>query len=735
MPGRRADRQRKVGVGGGGGTAGFQLLVCPDVGGTADGPAGSPFGPGHPTADAGLDARHHGAHAHRSALAHSGHLAGGAPIAGLLKARVGGAGHHLAGAGFIAGHIVGAAGAGAAHHQIAVGDAEAHLGGLRLGTGGTELVVLLGPDVFVARDQAAAAGLIAGDLATAADVGAGDPRAPQRLQARHLLGRAARLLKLFGDVLATGELAVGAGFIAGHPLGAADHHPRNRPTGGGDRLSHLARVGGVNAAVGGILIRRDVLGAGDKLAGAGFIAGHLFGAAHLVTGDAVAMAGGAHPHLGGLAAGHFALTEGIKDFSSEVLGARDCAAGGRIVAGGFWRAVGLGAGHHLAGQGLADAHLEARLPLQGLLGAVAVGAGGAGGPLAGGPSRAHLAFEFAHLLGELTAAQIGVALTGHAGGAGAVGRVRGFAPLGQGLAAGQDKGSAGVVHSGTLGRAGSTLLGGASWGARGAAAAGKGQAVAPTAGALARCGLPVLALARVLGLGWDGRGSGCRARQVGAGAVLGGIGPLTAPGEGLPAGEHQLAAGVSDRLAGRATGWPPGGLGRSQGGRGGAAGAGWAAGSTAGRSRSSGPGSAGRRRGWAGGWIHRRAGRTGVVGCANASGGGAVTASGFLAAIGEGLAALKGCLTTRCAGHDRPGKRLTTSQGRLGDATGDVKGKGRLGKGTSGGKANLETPDSPARQLPWMASYRNAVWVQRCYQLQGSTRKCRDLPKSSCHRQ
>lgn len=138
--------------------------------------------------------------------------------------------------------------------------------------------------------------------------------------------------------------------------------------------------------------------------------------------------------------------------------------------------------------------------------------------------------------------------------------------------------------------------------------------------------------------GTGGRG----ARRLGAGAVLGGFCPLAAAGEGLSAGQHQIATGIGD----------PGGRGAPGRGL---------------RGSEAGLGSRGRRR------THRRcslsswgngAGWPRIAGGADPSRGGGVTASRLLAAVGESLAALKSCLTAGCArgcaGHVRPDRRVTT---------------------------------------------------------------------------
>ena len=160
------------------------------------------------------------------------------------------------------------------------------------------------------------------------------------------------------------------------------------------------------------------------------------------------MGGGADPHLGGLGSDRTALAEGLKHLSPEVLGARNGAAGRRLVTGGLGGAVCLGAGHNLATAGFADAHFPMGVSGHGLLGTVAVGAGGSGATVTTGAGTSHLGPQLPHLLGELAGAHIRVALTGEGRRRGAGGGIGGFTTLGEGFAAGQGQGSAGI----TLGR-------------------------------------------------------------------------------------------------------------------------------------------------------------------------------------------------------------------------------------------------------------------------------------------
>ena len=179
--------------------------------------------------------------------------------------------------------------------------------------------------------------------------------------------------------------------------------------------AHLAGAGvGGATAVDGRLVGGNVFGAGDVFAGARFIAGHLFGTAHFIAGNAVAVAGVADPHLGGLGGHGAALTEGLEHLGAQVFGAGDRPAGGGLIAGGLHRAVGLGAGDDLAAAGFAYPHLPMGVSGGLLLGAMTVGATGTGSrAIAGAASTAHLGFQFPHLLRQLAAGEVGVALAGH----------------------------------------------------------------------------------------------------------------------------------------------------------------------------------------------------------------------------------------------------------------------------------------------------------------------------------
>ena len=341
------------------------------------------------------------------------------------------------------------------------------------------------------------------------------------------------------------------------------------------------------------------------------------------------MAGGGDAHLGGLVAScGLTAAEGLEDFGAEVLGPGDRAAGGRFVTGGFRRAVGLGAGDGLTREGLAHTHLPGGIRGCGLLGAMAIGATGAGSAVASRTRRTGFALELTNLLCQLTGTEVGVDLTGHSSCTGLGRRACGLAALAQGFAARQDKCPAGVVDSRALAGCGAIACG--STGGAGGTLSAEGEAGGTGRGGIAG---RLLALALVLS-------SRCRCGlrgflgDVGAGAVLRGVGTLAAAGHGLATGQHQIAAGVRNALA-------SGGTVAAGGGQ------------LTGRRRS-GCGSLGCGGTRCGTWSGVGPGRTGIRDAADATATAAVATGGFLAAVGEGLAALKGCFATRFSGHVRP---------------------------------------------------------------------------------
>ena len=244
LPGSTGERLGEIAlVTFGRGAVGVHELVTTDVGGAGDVFTGAAIAAGHHPTDARLLAAEPGAGgagAGRGALTHRLDLARGAPIGSLVDAGVGGASDGLAGAGLIAGDLVGTAGAGATHHLGLVGDAEAHFGGLGGRPGAAETVVLLAADVFIAGDQAAAAGLIAGDPLAAADAGAGDAGAAQGIETIDLGRSPASDGGLIAEVLVASELETGAGLITGHLFGASHHHPGNGAAALGLAVGHLA---------------------------------------------------------------------------------------------------------------------------------------------------------------------------------------------------------------------------------------------------------------------------------------------------------------------------------------------------------------------------------------------------------------------------------------------------------------------------------------------------------------
>ena len=298
-------------------------------------------------------------------------------------------------------------------------------------------------------------------------------------------------------------------------------------------MAHLARGGHATTAVGSGLVSGDVLGAGHALAGAGLIAGDLFGTADFIAGDAVAVAGGGDAHLGRSGGSGSGLTEGLEDFGTQVLGTGDRTAGAGLVTGGFHRAVGLGAGHGLATGRGAFTHLPVGISGSGLLGAVAVGTGGAGHTSALLVAGTGLGAQLTHLLCELTAGEVRVGLTGNGCCTGGL-LASGFAVLRHGFTTGQHQRAAGVLDGTTLGSGRTALCAGRQLGSR------------CTEGSLFS-GTLATATTALGGFSGCSSRSGCLGLtgNISAVAIAAGVGGLTAAGQGITTGEHQLAAGIA----------------------------------------------------------------------------------------------------------------------------------------------------------------------------------------------
>ena len=197
----------KVSIAAGGGATGAGLLIGADVGSTGDVFAGATLGAGQGTTNAGLNAGHAVGVANGSPLTDGTDGSGVAEITSLLEPGVGGAGDDFAATGFITGDLFGATGAAAADDLVAVGDAEAHLGGFGRRASATEAVELLTTDVFIASHVAAAAGLIAGDPLAAAHGGPGHAGATQGVLAADLGRGTARNTGVGAEVLIAGQMA------------------------------------------------------------------------------------------------------------------------------------------------------------------------------------------------------------------------------------------------------------------------------------------------------------------------------------------------------------------------------------------------------------------------------------------------------------------------------------------------------------------------------------------------
>ena len=158
-------------------TAGRSKLISSYIRSTGHRFASTTLVAGHHSANPRLDAGHGSRGStwtHRGALTNGLHGRGAAMLACLLKTCIGRAGDGFAGAGLITGHTLGATGAGATHHLIAVGDAEANLGSFGFGVTTAELIDLLGADVLITRNAMAGTELIAGDGGGTTHQGAGN---------------------------------------------------------------------------------------------------------------------------------------------------------------------------------------------------------------------------------------------------------------------------------------------------------------------------------------------------------------------------------------------------------------------------------------------------------------------------------------------------------------------------------------------------------------------------------
>ena len=314
---------------------------------------------------------------------------------------------------------------------------------------------MLGADVLIAGDGAAATGFVTGHAGGAANGRAGYAGTAKGVEARDLGGATAGNGSFRTDVLITGELQARTGLIASDLFAAAHHDAGDSLTAEGDTAANLGHRRSHTTAIGRGLISADVFGAGDGFTGTGLIAGDLLAAAHFITGHSIAMAGGGDAHLGRLLRCGLALAEGLEHLSTEVFSTGDRTAGGSLVAGGLDRTVGLGAGHGLTAEGLTGANFPMGISGSGLLGAMAIGAGGPGGCTSRFAtefgSRTTLAAQFTHLERQLTAAHIRVALASNRSGtAGLRGGCR-FASLGLGFPASQHQRPAGVVLSSAAG--------------------------------------------------------------------------------------------------------------------------------------------------------------------------------------------------------------------------------------------------------------------------------------------
>ena len=168
-------------------------LVCTYIGGAGDGFTGSLLITRHHTTHTGLDAGHGSRRrtkTHRSAFANGLNSRSSAVLASIFESGIGGASDGLTGAWFIACDSLGATRAGATHHLIAVGDAEADLGGFRLRFATAEGIDLFSADVLIAGDAMARTKLITGHLGGATHQGSCHTRPREGSRLANLGGRA-----------------------------------------------------------------------------------------------------------------------------------------------------------------------------------------------------------------------------------------------------------------------------------------------------------------------------------------------------------------------------------------------------------------------------------------------------------------------------------------------------------------------------------------------------------------
>ena len=245
----------------------------------------------------------------------------------------------------------------------------------------------------------------------------------------------------------TGQAAICTGLIARDIGGLADHDATNASALLALAVSNLARGRSRTAAIGSGLIRRDVFGTGHVLTGTGLIARHFLGATHFITRDPVAMGCGRDTNLRWCCLFRCGLTEGLEDFSTEVLSTSDRTASAGFVTGGLHRAIGLGTGDNLSSGSLTFTHFP--MGIGSLLGAMTVGSRRTRDPGALFRTRTRLGTQFTNLLREFTAGEIWIGLAGHCCSTRGL-FASGFSMLRHGITTRQNQSATGIFNRTTL---------------------------------------------------------------------------------------------------------------------------------------------------------------------------------------------------------------------------------------------------------------------------------------------
>src|SRR3569833_2051566 len=328
-----------------------------------------------------------------------------------LGTGVWGTGHGLARARLVTRHALSPPGLGAGDHLAFDGFGHAKLGRFGTRRGAAERLILFLTDVLVTGDLAAATGFVAGHPLVAAQQGAGHLAATQgrghtdlergRIRARRPLRR---------GIGSTGGRPPGTRFHTGHPGRPIDVAAADLATatgsGGRDLGRRRLRRGTADLAD---LAGGQVVVARDALAVTGFVAGDLGAAPHFRPGHGETGGRLCERHLARVG-DHVGLAKLAKDIRRQVFRAGDDPAAAQFIAGQALAAPHLRARGGLALGGLATTHLPRRI--LGASGGGTLAARGRAGLTAPVTAAAALA---AYFPGELPSVQIRIEMTGPLG--------------------------------------------------------------------------------------------------------------------------------------------------------------------------------------------------------------------------------------------------------------------------------------------------------------------------------